>query len=716
MRRLALALFSVDVVAAVAAAALSGCAIPDSQFEATGDAGPGADGGMSLSIVPSAAAVELAEGGEAELMITLSQPPPAPLTVSIATSSGKLALGAPELVFTAESYAQPQRLTLTGLADADTVAEQAELTLSAPSLPSVTVKATIADDDVLALVTNIDVSGVVSINEAGSSIVRVHLSAQPSGDVRVEALLAAGPASVNGPTSRTFTAQNYDVDQIFTFSAADDANITSEDIALTLRGPGVPDKGATLRTVDDDSLNLAITPSSLEVTEQGAAGAINVSLTQQPAADVTVAITTTTGQAEVSLTQLTFTSQNYATARRVDVTGRDDANTVDGSDTIRFNAAGLTERTAAITIRDNDTQQLLVAADNPHLVAENGTAAFSVTLRYQPTADVVVSVTSLAAGVATAAPGVLRFTSANYATPHDVTVRGTDDNNLVANTTAIRLAEAALGQRDVPVSVSDDDTQRFVVSATTLSIPEGTTKFFDVSLAYDPGAAVAGTVVSSDAAALPISASALTFTSANYATPVRITVAPPADSNTVSETSTITMSGCGAPATASVLATAVDSTMLRQYGWPVTFPGTTQIPRGMVIAYRINVDATTSLDSFGLWVPAAVGDFRMALYADVGAAPAALVAQVPARRALVNGVNTIDITPDVQLPTGNYWVVLRVAQATAVGYSAAGVTGSQCVRTTDLPNLDDPWPTAFGASSCTTTRLLNLWINNYLQP
>jgi hypothetical protein len=705
---------SIGVAVAVALSAAA-CAVPDSQFEATPDGNLGGPGGSVMAIVPSATSLTLDEGGEAMLTVTLSQPPAAPLRVTITTPSAKLALGQPELTFTAENYATPQQLAVTALADADTAAETAELTLSAPDVARVTVTASVRDDDTLQILTNIGAGGVITINETGAATVRVRLSAQPSADVRVEALVAAGPVSSNGPSSRIFTAGNYDVDQTFTFAAADDANIVTEDVALTLRAAGVPDKVATLRAVDDDVLNIVVAPSALEVTEQGSAGVLNVSLTQQPPADVTVQITTTTGQATVDLSQVTFTPQNYATARRVEVTAPGDLDIADGSDTLRFTATGLTERTAAITIRDNDIQQILTDAANPHLVAENGTAAFNVTLRYRPTTDVVVSVTSLASGVATVTPGVLRFTSTNYNQAHPVTVRGSDDNNLAPSTTSIRLAEASLATVDVPVSVSDDDTQRFVLSATTLSVPEGTTRTFDVSLAYDPGTSVTCTVVSSNPASLPVSPATLSFTSASYATPVRLTVAPPVDANNVSETATITMSGCGAPTAAAVAATAADGTVLLQYGWPTPFPASVSIPNGMVIAYKVSIAATSKLDSFGVFVPAASGDFRMALYANNGA-PTTLVAQMPARRPLSNGSNTADITPDPVIPAGDYWLVLRVGQSTAVGSSAAGVTGTQCLRNVELPNLDDPWPSSFGASSCTTDRLLNLWINNYSQP
>lgn len=713
---IALVLPNATALAIAAAIGLSGCSIPDSQFEAV-DGGGELPGGPTLTIVASATALEVTESGEAELMVSLSQAPTAPIKVSVATLSTKIALSAPELSFSPETFAQPQKLTVTALPDPDTVAERAEITLSAPEVSAVTVGASIADDDTLLIATNIGGGGMVTVNEGGSATVRVHLTAQPQTDVRVDALLAAGPISITGPSSRIFTKDNYDVDQTFTFAASDDANITPEDVALTLRATDVPDKLATLRTVDDDTLNILINPSTLEVTEDGAAGTIDVSLTQQPAADVTVTITSATGQTSLSAASFVFTTANYNRVQKLSVTGRDDNDTAPGTDTIRFNAPTLTERTTAVTILDPDVQQLLVDAANPLLVTEGGETTFSATLRYRPAADVVVTVSSLNTNVATAiAPnGVLRFRPTDYNVAHPVTVRGTEDNNLAPNSTSIRLAETDLGNRDVPVSVSDNDTQRFIVTETALTIPEGTTKTFDVSLAYEPGGTVTGTVASSNGVALPATPASLSFNNATYNQPVRVTVSATLDANNVSETATITMSGCGAATAATVAATAMERTQLRQYGWPTPFSATTAIAQGTVIAYKVKVEDSSSLDSFGIFVPAAVGDYRMALYANVGNLPTNLVAQMPVRRPLANGSTTADITPDVQVPVGDYWLVLRVGQQTAVGYSPVDVTGTRCIRQVDIPNLDDAWPSTFGQASCGTGRLLNLWINNYFQ-
>jgi hypothetical protein len=693
---------------------LTGCSIPNTQFAPTPD-GAGGDGrGDVLAIVPSMTALDVDEGGTASFTVTLSQAPAAPLTVQVATeATTKLGLSVPELQFTPDNFAQPQAITASGLADPDTVTETAPITLQGTGVDTVTVATTVRDLDQVQIVA--DVGTGLMIDEGGNAVVHVHLSAQPTGDVSVNAILGAGPVTVT-PAMRVFTAANYDADQTFTFAAPTDANTQSENQMLTFRATGVADKLVSITAVDHDVQAISVNPTSATVTEQGSAITLNVSLTQQPAANVTVTVTTTTGQAAISANQLTFTPVNYATNQPVLITAPDDVDTVDGSDTIKLsaNVSGVADRNVGVTVKDNDVQAILEDAPQPLGVGENANATFNATLKFKPTANVIVNVTALAPGVATAAPGTLTFTPLDYNQPHQVTVHGTDDINLATNATSIRLFEATIGMTDVGVSVSDDDQQKIVLSRTSLTVPEGGSGNFDVSLAFEPGTTVTVSLANTNQAALPLDRSSLTFTASNFATPQRVTVSPPVDSNNVGETATITASGAGAPLTQTVMAAVTDATVVQQFGFPTPFSSSASIAKGAVIAYQIVVDTSTNLDSFGVVVPAGSGDFRMALYADAGGVPGALVAEMPVRQAITPGGTQIGNIPDVPITNGKYWVTLRVGQTTAVGQSPT-IVGAQCFRNLTIPSLDDPWPATFGGASCQTDNLMNLWINAYHQ-
>lgn len=710
---------------------LAACSIPAGDFHASIDSGAGGGDASSsdaiqaqpgvLAIVASATAIEVDEGATKDVTVALSQAPSGPLTVSVATTATtKLGISVPTLAFTPSNFSEPQTVTLSGLADVDTTDDHADVTLTAAGVDLVTIATTVRDLDKLSIITSGE--SPLMIQEGGTVTVNVHLSAQPAGDVAITALLGAGPVTV-APAMRVFTAANYDVDQVFTFSAPLDADTLASDQALTFRSANLADKLFTIHDIDINAQNILVqvSPGNATITEETTTATLDVSLSQMPgpSSTVTVAITTTTGAAHVNVAQLSFNAQTYAIKQTVTIDAVGDQDTADGSDTIKLHATdpdhggAALDRTVAITIKDNDVQKILENAPSPLAVTETTSAVFAATLQFKPTANVIVNVVALDSSVATASPGTLTFTPANYDQPHNVTVTGVHDNNLVAGTTTVRLSQAAIGTTNVAVNVADVDQQLIVLSTAALAVPEGTSRTFDVSLTYDPGGPVTVNLANTNPTALPIDRSSIAFTSANFSTPVHVTVSPPVDTNASSESATITASGAGAPAAATLTATTSDATVIKTYGFPTPFTGTISVAMDQVIAYKITVDATTNLDSFGVFIPAGTGDFSMALYNDALDQPGARVGFMPVKQAIVNGINTANV-PDVNIPLGTYWLAFRAAQVTAVGFSTVGV-GRFCVRNVEIP-IDSVWPDAnFGSVTCSTDHFMNFFINTYHQ-
>lgn len=699
-------------VLALALVLAAACRIPDEAFAPTpdGNTGPGV-----LAIIPSVTALVVDENGTKELTVKLSQAPDAPLTVEVDSPSTAIGVTSPDLTFDASNFGQPRTILVTGLVDSNVADAQADLALSAAGLDPVIVKITVDDMDVVALVTDIGANNIVSVNSGQSADVRVRLSHQPDGDVTVTAILGAGPCSVNTP-SLVFTPQSYDTEQVFRFTAAVDPNTTSDDQTLTLR-LGATDRQYTLREIDFDEPNIAVSPSSLTVVEEGSPGNLNVALTYQPAANVTVSVTamSQTGVVLIDRNQLTFTPQNYATNQVIQVTGAADANVVNDTAKVVFMAAGVPTREVNVTIMDDDQQLILTNAENGITVDEDAEITFTARLQQEPSANVTIAVQSLSTAVATVTLGAtLTFTPQNYATPQTVRIRGTRDNNLATNSTKIRLFVDTL-LTEVDVDVTDIDIQELLVTPTTLTIPEGMQGSFTVALRYQPPSTVTAMIANTNPTSLPVSATMLTFTTTNYATPQTVMVSPPVDTNDVSETGTITISGAGAPQARTVMAMVNDATDIDVWGWPMPFPSTTSVGAGFAIGYRVDVGAVANLDSFHTYVPTATGSFRMALYTDNGNLPGTLVAEMPAGQVLVNGVNNGLILADPVLMNPSYFLVIRFSQDVNIGYAPAGVTGRQCYRNVTIPNIADPWPANFGASTCATDRLMNMWITTYHQ-
>lgn len=699
--------------------ALVGCSIPSSGFQPSADAGGG--GTDVLSIVPSATALTVDEASTAEFTVQMSQPPAAPLTVQVESLSTAIGITAPDLTFDATNYAQPRTLLVTAIPDPNIADESADIVLAAAGVSSVTIVASVADHDVVALVTSIGPSNIVAVDTGQSADVRVHLSHQPDGDVTVRALLGAGPCSVNTAT-RVFTPQNYDTDQVFRFTATTDPNTTSDDQALTLRidATAPVDRQFTLREIDPDVLNFAVSPSGLTVTEQGPEEDLAVALTQQPAGNVTVtvAVIAQSGVVTVDKSQLTFTPQNFAMNQILKVRGSADADIDNDAAVVRLTANGVPARDITINIEDDDSQRILHDVGGELGVSENGEVEFGVRLAQEPSEPVVIAVQSQATGVATVMQGsVLTFTPQNYDTFQTVRVRGSDDNNLATNTAKLRLFGGGL-LTEIVVNVADDDQQDLLVNASTLTIPEGMTASFNVSLRFEPLTTVTVVVASTNSTAVPAAPASLTFTAANFGTPQSVTIAPPIDTNDVSETATITVSGGGAATSKSVAVTVDDGTTIDTWGFPPNPPFSEAITlnKNIVIAFKIDVGTAANLGSFHTYVPQAPpGKFRMALYADNGNTPGALVAQMPAGKILVNNANDGLPSIDQQLTSPTYFLALRVSADANIAHAPAGTEGRRCFRNLAIDNIEDAWPSTFGGATCSPARLLQMWITTYHQ-
>ena len=114
----------------------------------------------------------------------------------------------------------------------------------------------------------------------------------------------------------------------------------------------------------------------------------------------------------------------------------DDLDTADESTAITFQATGLTTRSAAVTIADDDTQAIVVSATAPLTLIEGDSTTFTVRLAFDPAGTATVDIATSDSGAAIASPTTLTFTSGSFSTPQTVTVAG------VTGTAALYLSGA----------------------------------------------------------------------------------------------------------------------------------------------------------------------------------------------------------------------------------------------------------------------------------
>ena len=146
------------------------------------------------------------------------------------------------------------------------------------------------------------------------------------------------------------------------------------------------------------------------------------------------------------------------------------------------------EDTVTLTISDDDTAGVSVAAASPLAVDEGATATYTVVLDSQPTADVTISATSGDTGAVSVSPASHTFTSSTWSTPVTFTVRGVADSD--TNDESVGVSHS--------VTSADTKYTNALVSTVSVSVSDTTTP---PPQQQDPPANQAPTVASAIAGA-----------------------------------------------------------------------------------------------------------------------------------------------------------------------------------------------------------------------
>ena len=265
--------------------------------------------------------------------------------------------------------------------------------------------------------------------------------------------------------------------------------------------------------------SITASPSSLNVT-QGSTGTFTLALSSAPTANVTVAIAASGNSGlTASPTSLTFTPSNYSTPQTVTVTA-DSSST--GNTTFTASASGYTAATVTATETTKTTgggAAPVVGITSPAgaTIVKPGS---SVTLTAAPVtgSGTVTSVsfyqsTSAAnntlIGVGTASGGSFTYQWTNVpAGNYSITaVAGNGTESITSYPVAITVENPTV-----------------VTNPASVTVAQGGTQAFGVSLSAAPSATATVNLAVGGNSDLTVSPATLTFTTANYATPQKVTV------------------------------------------------------------------------------------------------------------------------------------------------------------------------------------------------
>ncbi len=522
----------------------------------------------ALGVTLTPAALTVAEGSTTIYTVALTTVPPGNVTVTPDATAEVTVSGA--LTFSPTTWNAAQTVTVTAAEDDTDFADAtATITHAVSGYGSVT-----TTDPVMVTVTDNDTDSVPTFGTTmvpartyavAEAIPTLTLPVATDGNGAPSyTLTGAIPAGLTfTPTARTLTGTPLTAAPAatLTYTATDtDTNTAAADTAtLTFAVTITPAPGVTLA------------PTALTVTE-GATTIYTVALTTVPPGAVTV---TPDATAAVTISgALTFTPANWNTAQTVTVTTTEDADGNDDSATVTHAVNGYGSVTTApavpVTVTDNDPTGITISAATL-TVDEGASDIYTVVLATLPGGAVTVTpaVTPPGHDLTLTPGGALTFTTANWNTAQTVTVAAAGDADGDDDPATITYAVSGYGSVTtspaVPVTVTDDDPPGVTISASTLTVDDGTgAADYTLVLATMPRGAVTVTPgVTPPGHDLILTPAVLTFTPANWNTGQTVTVTAVADADSADDTATITyaVSGYGSVTTAPAVTVAVTDTM-----------------------------------------------------------------------------------------------------------------------------------------------------------
>jgi hypothetical protein len=357
---------------------------------------------------------------------------------------------------------------------------------------------------------------VTSINSSGSALVdSTYLggSADDYGNgIAVDAsgavYVAGSSASTNFPTATPLQAANGGGDF---------------DVFVTKLIPGGP------------QVKIVESGGSTNVAESGTTDTYTVVLTNQPTANVAIALNTDSQMQPIA--SISFTPTNWFVPQTVTVSAVDDAvaetsphtspiaHTAISTDTnyngttASFTVNGTPGNTVNANITDNDTAGVSITPTKTTATEAGANGSYSVKLNTQPIAPVTIN---LATGSQIQPITALTFTATNWNVAQTVAVKAVDDN-LVEGNHAGAIAHTATSTdtnynsitiSPVNIAITDNDTAGVSITPTNATATEGgATGTYSVKLNSQPTAPVTINLATGSQIQ-PITA--LTFTATNW--------------------------------------------------------------------------------------------------------------------------------------------------------------------------------------------------------
>ena len=455
-------------------------------------------------------------------------------TTGLTLTTSRVAAATNYIVLNEVNWATPQTITVTGVNDSNpegrgsptithtirNISDPAYLAVASVDLKVFTADSTTRPNEGL---TTAQLGGSTYVAEGGvTDSFTVVLNAPPVTDIPV--VMSINTQVTCSPTNLTFTPANWNIPQVVTVTANDDALVegnhstTVNATVVTTTAPlwnGLAAASPTINIVDNDRAGIIIdhTGGSTDTIEGGATDTYTVQLSKAPNGTVVISAasaSTTAGQT-VSPTSLTFDASNWSTPQTVTVTAVNDT-TVENNHTSTISHA-------IIPGTSTDTSGYVIS------LASCATTATSTTVTCANTTGLYVGMVVTVNGAGSGIP--------SGATVATITATGFTLSAAATVTNAsINLKATLTGLHTITNNITDNDN-RIILTQTAPGVGAPSTMVnengtlsdsYDVVLRSAPTADVTVNLTVPSGQGFATSANSLVFTSSNWATPQTVNV------------------------------------------------------------------------------------------------------------------------------------------------------------------------------------------------
>ena len=398
--------------------------------------------------------------------------------------------------------------------------------------------------------------GSLAVDEGGSATYEVALNTRPAANVTVAVSRnAAGDADLAAnPVSLVFTPANWSTPQTVTVSAqadGDSANgravflhaVSSTDGVYN----GIVAPSVTVTERDASAAAMLPAPEFIQTTTvvaEGSSTLYAVRLDRPPVVDVMLVIVPSEdGVVFTEPVNLHFNAGNWQLPQSVRVTAVQDDDAFDERVTLMhlwggepgLDAYDQQDVAVEFTVTDDDTPAIVVSRRSL-AVPEGLSETYTVALATEPQEEVLVAISRSGDADLRMDPATLVFDPTNWRTPQEVTVSAAEDADEAdgrATLTHVTVGGASdyrgVSAATLAVVETDDDPAAVWRSATGLTVVEGATGAYTITLSKRPASEVRVAVTGTGDTSLSASPAEVVFGAGNWHTAQVVTVSAAQD-------------------------------------------------------------------------------------------------------------------------------------------------------------------------------------------